>query len=25
VVSFRCRLQQREAIVINNGKCVLAS
>jgi acyl dehydratase len=25
VVSFRCRLKEREAIVINNGKCMLAA
>ena len=25
VVSFRCRLKEREAVVINNGKCTLAA
>ncbi|HVZ91765.1 MAG TPA: MaoC/PaaZ C-terminal domain-containing protein [Rhizomicrobium sp.] len=25
IVSFRCRLKEREAIVINNGKCTLTS
>jgi acyl dehydratase len=24
VVSFRCKLKEREVVVINNGKCTLA-
>ncbi|HTQ13519.1 MAG TPA: MaoC/PaaZ C-terminal domain-containing protein [Rhizomicrobium sp.] len=25
IISFRCRLKEREAVVINNGKCTLAA
>jgi acyl dehydratase len=25
VVSFRCKLKEREAVVLNNGKCTLAA
>jgi acyl dehydratase len=25
VVSFRCKVKERDAVVINNGKCTLAA
>lgn len=25
VVSFRCKLKERKAVVLNNGKCTLAA